>query len=97
MAITWEPDLSQARTFRRMLIDYKNFGFTPFPDKNDFLKSPETLFLAIFDHFRSFLYDGDFSKNIRLKHAHPHVGSYYHAKFQKKLNSQFQENCQKER
>ena len=62
LAITWEPDISQACSFRRMLMNHKNFHFAQIPDKtNDviFLKSPETMFLG---HFWSFLPDGDFSK-----------------------------------
>ena len=55
LAITWEPDFSQACSFRRMLMNHKNFHFTQIPDKtNDiiFLKSPKTMFLG---HFWSFL------------------------------------------
>ena len=51
LAITWEPDFSQACSFRRMLMNHKNFHFTQIPDKtNDviFLKSPKTLFLGQF-------------------------------------------------
>ena len=47
LAITWEPDFSQACSFRRMLMNHKNFHFTQIPDKtNDmiFLKSPRTIF-----------------------------------------------------
>ena len=55
LVITWEPDFSQACSFRRMLINHKNFRFTQIPDKTNgmiFLKSPKTLFL---DHFWLFL------------------------------------------
>ena len=58
LALTWEPDFSQACSFCRMLINHKNFRFTQIPDKtNDmiFLKSPKTLFLGhfwlFFGHF----------------------------------------------
>ena len=58
LAITWEPDFSQACSFCRMLMNHKNFCFTQIPDKtNDiiFLNSPKTLFLGsfltIFGHF----------------------------------------------
>ena len=54
LATTWEPDFFQACSFHRMLMNHKNFRFTQIPDKtNDmiFLKSPKTLFLAIFGHF----------------------------------------------
>ena len=47
LAITWEADFSQASSFRRMLMNHKNFRFTQIPDKtNDmiFLKSLKTMF-----------------------------------------------------
>ena len=62
LAITWEPDFSQACSFRRMLINHKNFHFTQIPDEtNDvnFLKSLKNMFLG---HFWPFLPDGIFSK-----------------------------------
>ena len=71
LAITWEPDFSQACSFYRMLMNHKNFHFTQIPDKtNDiiFLKSPKPCFWAIFDNFRSFLPDGDFFQKIQLSH-----------------------------
>ena len=49
LAITWEPDFSQACSFHRMLMNHKNFRFAQIRDKtNDmiFLKSPITLFLG---------------------------------------------------
>ena len=55
--------IKEACSFRRMLMNHKNFHFTQIPDKtNDmiFLKSPKTMFLGHFDHFQSFLPDGDF-------------------------------------
>ena len=60
-----------------MLMNHKNFYFTQIPDKtNDviFLKISKKVqkpcFGAIFDHFWSFLPDGDFSqKNLALSHA----------------------------
>ena len=51
LAITWEPDFSQAYNFPTMLMNYKNFHFTQIPDKtNDviFLKVQKTMFLGIF-------------------------------------------------
>ena len=51
LAITWEPDFSQACSFNRMLMNHKNFCFTEIPDKtNDtiFLKRPKTRFLGHF-------------------------------------------------
>ena len=72
LAITWEPDFSQVCSFRRMLMNHKNFHFTQSPDKtNDaiFLKSPKTLFLG---HFWPFLFIfarwGFFPKNQALLH-----------------------------
>ena len=55
LAITWEPDFSQACSFCRMLMSHKDSHFTQIPDKtNDmiFFKSPKTLFLG---HFWPFL------------------------------------------
>ena len=52
-----------------MLKNQKNFHFKQIPDKtNDmvFLKSPKTMFWAIFDHSWSFLPNGDFFQKIRL-------------------------------
>ena len=58
MAITWEPDFSQASRFCRMSMNHKNFHFTQIPDKiNDviFLKNSKNpvfgSFLSIFGHF----------------------------------------------
>ena len=53
-------------------MNYNNFHFPQSPDKtNDvtFLKSPKTMFWAIFDHFWSFLPDRDFFQKIRLLHT----------------------------
>ena len=55
LAISWEPDFSQACSLCRMLRDHKNFHFIPIPGKTIdliFLKSPKTLFLG---HFWPFL------------------------------------------
>ena len=63
LVTTWEPDFSQACSFRRMLRNYKNFHY------NDliFLKIPKTMFLS---HFWPFLVLfarwGFFSKNPAL-------------------------------
>ena len=32
-SLTWEPDFSQAYSFRRMLMNHKNFCFTEIPYK----------------------------------------------------------------
>ena len=73
LAITWEPDFFKACSFRRMLMNHKNFHFTQIPDKtNDpiFLKSPKTIFLG---HFWPFLVIfarwGFFTKNPALSHV----------------------------
>ena len=53
--LTCEPDFPQACSFRRMLINQKNFPFIQIPDKHNdviFLKSPKTMFLG---HFWQFL------------------------------------------
>ena len=57
LVITWKPDFSQACSFRRMLMNQKNFHFTQIPDKTNgtiFFKSQKTLvfvpFLTIFGH-----------------------------------------------
>ena len=50
LVIPWEPDFSQACSFRRMLMKHKSFHFTQIPDKtNDviFLKSPKLCFGTI--------------------------------------------------
>ena len=76
--ITWEPDFPLACNFRRMLMNHKNSHFTQIPDKtNDmiFLKSPKkACFWAIFDHFWSFLPDGDFFQKIWFGHTQLYMG-----------------------
>ena len=76
-------------------VNHKNFHFTQIPGKtNDviFLKSPKTVFWAIFDHFWSILPNGDFFQKIRLCHTQLYMDPQHQAKFQKKLMSQFREN-----
>ena len=66
LAITWELDFSQACSFRRMLMNHKNFHFTNISDKTHdviFLKSPKNMFLG---HFYQTVI---FSKKIRLCHT----------------------------
>ena len=80
-------------------MNHKNFHFTQIPDKtNDaiFLKSPKTMFWAIFDHFWSFLTNGDFFKKIWL-YSCIWAPNTMLSKFQKKLISQSQENLQTDR
>ena len=77
LAITWETDFSQAYSFRRMLMNHQNFHSTQIPDKTNnmiFLKSLKTMFLGHFDHFWSFLPNGDFFRKIRLCHAQQFMG-----------------------
>ena len=78
MTTTWESDFSHACSFCRMLMNWKNFRFTPILHKTSdviFLKSPKTLFL---DHFWPYLV----------------LGTPLYLKFQKKLMRQFRENLQ---
>ena len=49
LSLTWELDFSQAYSFRKILINHKNFDFTQIPDKTNEVKKP--CFWAIFDHF----------------------------------------------
>ena len=73
LSLTWELDFSQACSFRRMLMNHKNFDFTQIPDKiNDmiFLKSPKTMFLGYFWPFLViFAQWGYFQKNPALLHT----------------------------
>ena len=97
MAITWEQDFFQACSFRRMLMNHKNFHFTQIPDKtNDviLLKSPKTMFLGYFWPFLVILPYRDFFQKTRLSH----ITRYrpLHVKFQKKLMSKFWENLQRD-
>ena len=76
LAITWEQDFSQVCSFRRMLMNHKNFDFTQIPDKpNDaiFLNSPKTMFWGYFWLFLViFAQWGFFPKNSGLSHATIH-------------------------
>ena len=52
-----------------MLMNHKNFRFTQIPGKTNnmiLLKVQEPCFGAIFDHFLSFLLNGDFFQKSRL-------------------------------
>ena len=93
LAITWEPDFSQACSFYRMLMNHKNFRLIQIPDKtNDviFLKKPKTLFLGYFWHFLVIsAWWGFFPKNPAVTHNYIWVPN---TKFQKKLMSQLWEN-----
>ena len=68
LAITWEPDFSQACSFCRMLT---NFRFIQIPDKTNhmiFLKSPNSVFgtfLTIFGHSCPMRF---FPKNLAVTH-----------------------------
>ena len=65
-----EPDFSQACSFCRMLMNHKNFHFTQISDKTNDVVFQKPCFWAIFDHFWSFLPDGDFFQKIWLCHTH---------------------------
>ena len=76
--LTWEPDFSQACSFRRMLRNHKNFRFTQIPDKvNDviFLKSSKTMFLGHFWPFLVILAWWGFFQKFRLCHTQVFMGS----------------------
>ena len=91
MSLNCELDFCLVCSFCRILMNHKNFDFTQIPGKiNDaiFLKSPKTMFWAIFDHFYLM---GIFFKKSSC-HTQLYMGPYYYAKFQKKLMSQSQEN-----
>ena len=95
LAITWELDFSQARSFHRMLMNHKTFHFTQIPYKaNDviFLKSPKTVFL---DHFWPFLVIfarwGFFPKNLAVTHNYIQAPNTM-LNCRKKLISQSREN-----
>ena len=71
LTITWESGFSQACSFRRMLMNLKNFHLTQIPDKTNemiFLKSQKTLFWVIFDHSWSFLPNRDVFRKVQLTH-----------------------------
>ena len=88
---TWELDFSQACNFLRMLMNHKNFDFKKIPDKNNaviFLKSPKTMFLG---QFWPFLPYGFFFQKIQLCLTKLYM-NFWHAKFQKKIITQSQEN-----
>ena len=73
LAITWEPDFSQACCFHRMLMNHNNVYLTQISDKtNDviFLKSSKN-FLG---HFWPFLPDEDLFQKIRLCHIQLSMG-----------------------
>ena len=77
LALTWEPDFSQAWSFRRMLMNHKNFRLHRFLTRlmvRFSSKTPEACFWAIFDHFCSHLPHGDFPKKIRLCHSQLYMG-----------------------
>ena len=97
LAITWEPGFSQACSFRRMLMNLKNFHLTQIPDKtNDtiFLKSPKILFWG---HFWSilviFAWWGFFPKNPALSHITIY-GPPTACWVSEKIMSQFREKLQ---
>ena len=94
LSLTWELDFSQTCSFRRMLMNHKNFDFTQISDKtNDviFFKSSKTMFLG---HFWPFLSDGNFFQKIQLCHTQVYMAPNIKLNFRKKLISQSQKNLQ---
>ena len=71
-----ESHFSQACSFRRMLMNHKNFHSTQIPDKtNDAIfLSPKTMFLGHFWPFLVILPDGDFFLKIWLCHTQLYMG-----------------------
>ena len=70
--ITWELDFSQACSFRRMLMNHKNFHLTQIPDKTNgviFLKIPKNMFWSILTIFGHFCLMGILPKNLALSHT----------------------------
>ena len=66
LAITWEPGFSQACSFRRMLMNLKNFHLTQIPDKtNDMIQKP---FFASFLTILVILPNRDVFQKIQLSH-----------------------------
>ena len=51
-----------------LMNHHKNFRFTQIPGKTNEV-SPKAVFWVIFDHFWSFLPDGDFFQKIWLSHT----------------------------
>ena len=96
LAITWEPDFSQACSFRRMLMNHKNFRFTQIPGKTKdmiFLKTPNTLFLGLFlTIFGHLCLMGIFSKKSGSVPSNYIWAPNTILSFRKKLMSQFWEN-----
>ena len=82
LAITWEPDFSQACSFCRMLMNHKNFHFTQNP-----VFGP---FLVIFAQW------GFFTKNPAVTGNYIRAPNTM-LSFRKKLMSQSQENLQTDR
>ena len=99
LAITWEPDFSQACSFCRMLMNHKIFHSTQIPEKTDymiFLKKPPVFgsFLTIFGQFCLI---GIFSKNSGSVTYNYIWAPNRMLSFRKKLISQFWENLQTDR
>ena len=66
LTITWEPGFSQACSFRRMLMNLKNFHLTQIPDKtNDMIQKP---FFASFLTILVILPNRDVFQKIQLSH-----------------------------
>ena len=97
LAITWQPDFSQACCFRYILMNHRNFHFTQIPDNTNhviFLKSPVIMFLGYFWPFLViFARWGFFPKNLAVTHNYIWAPNTM-LSFRKKLMSQSRENLQ---
>ena len=83
LSLTWELDFCEASSFRRMLMNHKNFAFTQIPDKiNDviFLKRQKNMFLG---HFWPFLPDGNFFQKLQLCDTQLYMAPNIKLKFRK--------------
>ena len=78
LSLTWELDFSQAWSFRRMLINHKNFDFTQIPDKNN------TMFLG---HFGLFLPNADVFQKIQLCHTQLYMAPNIKLSFRKNIRA----------
>ena len=77
-AITWEPGFSQVCSFRRIVMNHRNFHFTQIPEKtNDviFLKSPETMFSVTYNYIWALNTMLSFRKNYKRKGRPYFIGS----------------------
>ena len=97
--ISQEPEFSQiwdlCRKIANNILFHYRTNSVRIKDKT-FQYIQKTLFLAIFDPFSQFLEQNKFSR-VSGCDAQLHMGFQHHAKIQKKLIIQFQENAQTDR